>query len=68
MALRGGMNSRSIIADVLARCFLGDLFHFMGFHDEDFVNERIIGISILRVAAHPEHGPPCSPVSPMKDL
>jgi hypothetical protein len=47
----------------------------MDFHDENFVNDRIISIpafdsliTILRVAVHPEHGPLYPPVVPMKDL
>ena len=44
MVFGEGMNSRSIIKDVLGRCFIDDLFNFMGFHNENFVNDRIIGI------------------------
>jgi len=61
----GGMSSRSITEDVLARCFIDDLFRFMGFHDENFVNDRIISlpafrslIATLKVAAYPEHDRP----------
>ena len=57
VVFRRGMNSRSIIEDVLARCFIDDLFNFMDLHNENFVNERIISIpafdsliSNLRVA------------------
>jgi hypothetical protein len=59
------MNSRSIIKDVLGRCFIDDLFRFMDFHDENFVNNRIISlpallglIATLKVAAYPGLGPP----------
>jgi hypothetical protein len=68
------MNLRSIIEDVLARCFIDDLFRFMGFHNENFVNDRIISlpalrslIAILKVVAYPECGLPRPPVRARKE-